>query len=524
MSLVIGILLRVWQFTGGAALFVDEIALARNIAERGFSDLLLPLDYGQVAPPAFLLVERALWSMVHADWSLRLVPFACSIASLFLFHAVARRVLRGVAVVLATVAFALGVPFVMYAAQVKPYSSDVAIALGLILLVLQILDDGHEARLPYIGLAGVVSVWFSQGAILVVAGLGAALAILVIRNRVTNGRRVLVIVVLPWALGAVAAGLIARQLVAPATMAYLKYFWADAFVPLPPWSLRDATWPLRTLTAIFGRPGGLGYRFASAYALLAVYGVTTLWRADRHAALVLMAPLAAVVVAGAAQLYPIDGRLVLFLTPVFILSAASGAAAVAEQVAARWPVAGTALLLLVTTPVLERIVRLHPVYHIQPADALLEWLASQRRPGDIVYVWYRAVPNVEWYGPRLGITPDDIRGGCWITEPRRYLKELDRLRGHARVWVVFAGVGMREVRMATDYANAIGVWKGGIISRSPVPLFPPMSVDLYDFSESPARAGVTADRFPITLAPPGKAASIACAAGPVSPRGTHARS
>src|SRR5262245_34190114 len=90
----IGIALRTWQMAGGASLWLDELDVARNIAQRSYAGLLRPLDYGQVAPPILLIVMKALWSLLgRADWTLRILPFAGAIASVFLFRSLARRTL-----------------------------------------------------------------------------------------------------------------------------------------------------------------------------------------------------------------------------------------------------------------------------------------------------------------------------------------------------------------------------------------------------------------------------------------------
>src|SRR4051794_34950265 len=59
IAIIAGIGLRLWQYLAHASLWLDEAALARNIIDRSSLGLITPLDYGQTAPPAFLLVEKA---------------------------------------------------------------------------------------------------------------------------------------------------------------------------------------------------------------------------------------------------------------------------------------------------------------------------------------------------------------------------------------------------------------------------------------------------------------------------------
>jgi hypothetical protein len=69
------------------------------------------------------------------------------------------------------------------------------------------------------------------------------------------------------------------------------------------------------------------------------------------------------------------------------------------------------IVAFVLAPLVMRIASNPPVYRLQETDSLLEWLAAHRRPGDAVYVWYRAAPNVLWYGPRMGLPMSEVVWG-----------------------------------------------------------------------------------------------------------------
>src|SRR5215216_4006504 len=121
--IALGIALRAAGYLFNAALYVDEGALALNVTNRSFAGLFLPLDYNQAAPVGFLLLERmAVVAFGDSEYALRLVPFLASIAALFLFYAVARRVLSGWAATAALLFFAVTNQVVYYSTQVKQYS------------------------------------------------------------------------------------------------------------------------------------------------------------------------------------------------------------------------------------------------------------------------------------------------------------------------------------------------------------------------------------------------------------------
>ena len=104
-----------------------------------------------MAPVGWLLAEKAAITVLgDGELALRLVPLLASLAALPLFAAVARRTLEPRAVVLSLALFALSPTVIFYAAQVKPYASDIAVALLLLGGVLDLdrrgADGGRAER------------------------------------------------------------------------------------------------------------------------------------------------------------------------------------------------------------------------------------------------------------------------------------------------------------------------------------------------------------------------------------------
>jgi uncharacterized membrane protein len=77
------------------------------------------------------------------ELALRAFPLICSIFALFLLWRVATRLLPAATIPLAIAPlaiapFALAPPLIFFAAEAKQYSSDIAIAIGLLLLALEL--------------------------------------------------------------------------------------------------------------------------------------------------------------------------------------------------------------------------------------------------------------------------------------------------------------------------------------------------------------------------------------------------
>jgi hypothetical protein len=92
---------------------------------------------------------------------------------------------------------------------------------------------------------------------------------------------------------------------------------------------------------------------------------------------------------------------------------------------------------------------------------VVRYLADHHEQGDAVYVYYGASPAFEYYAARFGIPRSEYRlGRCERGDWRRYLDEIDALRGQRRVWFVishpFAKGGIREQALFMDYFAALG--------------------------------------------------------------------
>jgi hypothetical protein len=118
---LLGVALRVWAYASNSSLYLDEILLTRNILDLPVSHLLTqPPLLDQVSPRGFLLVERlAVMIFGQGELALRLFPFVCAVVSVILFRRLAERVLTGAGPALSLLLFAIGVPFIRFAADVK---------------------------------------------------------------------------------------------------------------------------------------------------------------------------------------------------------------------------------------------------------------------------------------------------------------------------------------------------------------------------------------------------------------------
>jgi hypothetical protein len=446
---------------------------------------------------------------------LRAFPLVCAIGSLVLFFAVVERLLEGPARPVAMALAAACAPLLVYGLQVKQYSSDVAVALILLLLGLELLQWGlTPRRTAWAIAAGVVLVWFSQPAVFVLAGLSCVLVAQAWprRERAGDGqggssRKLGIVLACSWVGSALVATAVGWASVTPEQRAYLHTFWADGFVPMPPWRAEAVRWPIRTLHVLFGRGGqaSLEYPLPFLYVGLAGLGFWSLWRRQRAAAAMLLATPGVTLVAAIAHQYPFSDRLVLFLLPTFLIAVAEGIDWIRRQASrrARWLEAAA---LVLAVPPLVPVLASPPPYTTEDLKPVLEYVRAHRLPDDRLYVYYGALASFRYYGSRYGFgAADYVPGTCHRGHTRAYFEELDGLRGSQRLWVIIShSIALYDERGdILRYLDAVGTRQAEIVTPFHAPvgtrqeLLGSSEAYLYEIDDSARAGAVSAASFPL---------------------------
>ena len=503
-----GAALRIYQYASDTSLWFDELSIVRNLVHRSASRLLMePLGYDQVAPVGFMVAEKAISRVLgESDLAFRFLLLPVGLATLVLFLWLAERLLDGYAVPFAVATFAIGAPFIRYSAEIKQYGIDIAAVIALSLIALRLRErDSTVAQCALGGVAGGVLVWFSQPTVFVLAGLGAALLLAWLRVRAPQTRRTALVTVPIWAVASAAATLVAIRHITPATRAYMDQFWRyrNGFFPRPFKKPGDALWLWDRVLELFRDPMVLRYRWPALYGVLAIVGLVALWRRNRFGALVLLGPVSVGVLAAIAQQFPFKTRVALYVLPVLILAVAQGAEWTRRQASRLHPaVGGVCMAALFAVPAWA-FVQTPPPYWVEDHKTALAFFREHRQPGDAVFVFPYFVEAVERYGSEYGLAPDDYQvGACSRDDRRVFLRDVDRYRGRARVWLLDASVpAMTAARKSLEsYLATIGVRKESISIPSEKPL-DPVSAQLFDLSDPARLAAASAETFP--LEPPG---------------------
>jgi hypothetical protein len=327
---------------------------------------LRPLDYGQICPLGFLWLElTAVKLLGFSEWSLRLVPTLCSVASVFLFAHVARRVVDRRARVLAVAIFSVAYYPIRHGAEVKPYASDLLAALILLALVIEWWrNPGKNRWLWALVAAAPLTLAWSHPAVFVAGGVSLGLAARCWKKPQPGA--LLPLLVYNLALGATFLFLytVFTSKQAADNLAVLRSnYWAAAF---PPWGepLKLLFWLAEAHTGrMFAYPIGEARGGSSFTTLCFAAGLAAAWRREQRALLALaLGPFGLALVAAAMGRYPYgqSARTMIVMAPLICLLSGLGLAAIISRLGPvrirRWAfrisvlaLAGSGLALVGTT-------------------------------------------------------------------------------------------------------------------------------------------------------------------------------
>ncbi|HET8649975.1 MAG TPA: glycosyltransferase family 39 protein [Gemmatimonadales bacterium] len=418
--LAAGSAIRIEQFLLDRSLWVDEAALALNIASRTLRQLTHPLALGQAAPIGYLWVERLFVDLFGvSEQSLRAVALVTGIVLLPVMWRVARELLDQSQALLALLLIAFCPALIYYSNEVKPYGPDALIAAIVLGFALALVRRPSRAAAVRLGIAGLLAVWFSMPVVFMLAGVGAALVGWAALQR-RELRTLMAAICLVWGTAFVVAYIFIYR--ANTQTPYMQAFWSGAY--LKPGSGPESGWPALliaqgTLEMWFsasslawttaGAFGGL--ITAIALSAIAIAGFDHIRQTSGlTTAFLLVVPIAAAFGASFVGLYPMATRLWLFLTPNVVLLVAAGVHR-AARILSSSRAASVAMLVIIAFTALgiPSTGQWAPATNRWPESrSVAREVLAKRRPDEAIYVFARAAPEWAFYSTHWA-SPNRVR-------------------------------------------------------------------------------------------------------------------
>jgi hypothetical protein len=462
------VLLRLW--VSGQAMWLDEEMIALNLRDRGFADLAGALWLGQTAPLGWLVLQRVmLVTFGTGELALRFVPVLFGIGTLLTAVWIGRRWMTPIGATILALLCGGGYWLMYYAVELKQFSADAFWALLLPALAAAAVErttDSPRKRLFRITgwwITAAVGQWFAAGALFVTPAGALALLATVLRR---DGWRPTLKAAVPGLGWLIFFGLhYLLSLQHALKSEYLHDYWAPNMAPAAGGIGGTIGWLASQLHPLAVKPGGA--EWWGIFWLAAAIGFVLAWRRSNLGLFFGSVVLSGFVWA-AFRLVPLSERVALWMMPplyVGIALCVDGAVRTAGGafVAKRWLKMGIVTLAgIVGLTATADIVRGAPgLLHGRPGSnhqlddrSAVQWLMSQRRPGDAVLTTHNGLPAIWWYGS-IPIGTPGIRGGQhpdggaifelkWVGEPCSHTGLGEALDNERRVLVYLGWIDDRR--------------------------------------------------------------------------------
>jgi len=486
------------QFFGHSSMWFDELTCALNVQHHTYYQLATQsLDYNQVAPIGFLLLEKFATSLFgENDFAFRFFPWIWSLVSLVFFLDVARYFFKGPALVAVFILFAGSVSHWFYAGEAKQYSGDITAAVFLVWSGLQLMKEKiSQSKLGIIAGLGFILIASSLPAIVIAPFVLSIILMGLLKKDISISKKHFLIISISWA-GACAWGAYyAKFVISGKVSGAMSAYWSRGFAPLDSFG-RYLKWIYITLA------DELSYFLtfwmtdvvpqitivSKVLLLLSIPGTVFLAKKYKAATLLLFSPLLVALFLATARILPFDNRVSIYATWPFIFSGIAGLTALQNWLPLLFrPVTSIALSLIIALPIILITIVLpseHPPFNAQSSQPVLRELKKQLLPGDILYVYFKARHALHFYGPKEGII-NYVTGNSYDNIVP-FLRELDKFKGNKRVWFFFSQWTERQT-----FPDSIKAYLGNVIGKEIVRIPDPdgnkedleTAAHLYDLSD-----------------------------------------
>ena len=459
--LILGFALRLRQYLTGRSLWADEAMLALNIINRSFGELFQPLDFNQGAPIGFLLIEKLFNAILgRHELVLRFFPFLAGVAAFGLFYLLLKQTMHRTAKLVALALFAVNPQLVYYTSESKQYIVDVMVLLAILVLALPLFQRPPRRQdFLMLAVAGGLALWLSHPALFALAGIGVALCIHFLQKRNMADLRWLIIIGILWLANfALLYFINVRNL---SRNSYLTNYWTNEFFPLP----LDLNWFTTYVSENIPLQFGIPY-LPGLVVILILVGWFSLYHESRSVAGTFALITIFAFAASAMQLYPVKGRLALFLVPLGIILLGKSVELVQKTLVDNKVTATMVTLALgaylLYGPLSTSIpLFITPKYfeHMRP---YIDYLSASWKEEDELFVSFWAEPAFQYYAPFYHM--EDVQYMASVEEdylnPQKLQTRFAPLLGEKRVWVLFSHVyeqgNFNERDFVIAYLDEIG--------------------------------------------------------------------
>lgn len=396
LILLLGVLLRINVYAQNRSLIIDEANLARNIVEKNLGAFFQSLDYQQYCPPIFLILSKYnIWLFGTNEFALKLLPLASGMVTLWLFWLLVKKYIDNQVVkCYLLLVSCFSVLMIRYATELKQYSTDGAITLGLIYAAIHFKNISWTIKQSLAwAIVGSLCIWTSMSSIFVLAavGFGFLYQSLVHQKGMTLG---LIGVAVFWLLNfAVYFLSILHQ---DSTSESLQTYHNNFFFNFFPTSIADLSLDYNLYLGLMTSVTDQTAISLIAGTLFLLIGISTILKKDKFAAFLFLLPILFSLIASNLKLYSLIPRLSLFIIPLILLLLGIGLAAIWQK-SNNILKAGLIVVLLIGIINKEGYCYFWTKMEFEDSKSALAYLKQNHQPQQLIFVQHDAVPAFVFY-------------------------------------------------------------------------------------------------------------------------------
>ncbi|MEO6456359.1 MAG: hypothetical protein ABIN97_19940 [Ginsengibacter sp.] len=414
-------------------MWFDELTCALNIRDKSFYQLVTQtLDYNQVAPVGFLLLEKISTIIIGVNGhAYRFFPLVFSIISLLLFLNISKQFFKGITLLSVFTLCAGSVSLWFYGGEAKQYSGDTTVSLFIV----------------WSAIGGFILILCSLPAV-IIAPLALAIVFRsLFKKQINLSKQSFYLIAFVWGIACLLLAFYAKFIISTTVQGAMSNYWSRGFVPLNNIGegltciLSELKKELNFFLTFWMQDVYPSIKFISLVLLiLSVPGIIYLGKKYKSLILILFTPLITALLLSIFGVLPFDSRVAVYATWPLVFSGIAGIQALQQWIPRLFPSAvTTALSLTLALPILLLTIFIpseRPPFNGQPAQLVLHELKKQWQPGDILFVYFKTRHALNFYGAKEGITEYRVGGNYNTIEP--HLRQLDSLKGNKRVWFIYS--------------------------------------------------------------------------------------
>ncbi len=381
---LIGLILRVFAFIDIPDLYGDEASLAFNLFDRSILEYFIPLNFGQAAPPLFLIFTKFFTLFIkNFEYSLRLIPFVSSILALFAFYFLSKKFFtKDISIAAAFTLFCLNIKLLAYSAVFKQYVLDVLIYILIILSYFYLNFNKKDKKFYSLIIFYAISIWFSFPAMFAFAGV--FLLKLIQSKNIKN-----LLYSVPFIISFILFYIFEHHL---NSSQMLHIYWTNGFIN---YNLSNFLTVLNSIITWFFQFPVLKILFTILFILGFVFVLKNFSEEKNRLKIILFF---ITVILSYLHIYPLSSRVSLYILPLFIIIAASFFEYIDYSSKFKKYAAFIFGFLIITAsilPVLRNYI--FKLNYIERIETVLSTSKSLMNDGDILYIPVESINTAKFY-------------------------------------------------------------------------------------------------------------------------------